>query len=77
MNTEEIMNVEKTNSPEGNISFETFVTSIPKLAQALYSDSVLYFADGEHIAIEERKKLITTNIQLLRERFNVLERALS
>lgn len=50
---------------------------LPKYAQALYSDSVLYFSGEETIASPERKALVISNIKLIQDKLTSLEMMLS
>jgi len=70
------MSTEGTNTTEPTINFEKLIKSLPRLAQALSSDSVLYFADEEEATKLSRKELIVTNTKLLRERLGTIEKVI-
>jgi len=53
---------------------EEILKLLPKYVQALYSDSVLYFSGEATISTPERKILVTTNIKLIREQLDSLEK---
>ena len=52
------------------------VQNLPKYAQALYSDSALYWSGENTIATSERKNIIMQDIQLLKDSIAVIEKAL-
>lgn len=56
------------------MSAEEILKLLPKYVQALYSDSVLYFSGEETIATPERKTLVLSNINAIREQLESLEK---
>jgi hypothetical protein len=49
---------------------------IPKHAQALQSDGVLYFSGEESIATSSRKSILLHDINFIKEHLDILEKAL-
>lgn len=53
------------------------INIIPKYAQALLNDALLYFSNEASLATEERRAILINDIKLLKEQIEYLENIVS